>query len=130
MRSSMEQRKGNSINEGHDTTNPHQRWNSNGATRSLLRADPRNRKVKETRRDAPTEEVKLEAIWPQVKNALNWLMKNHIEGAAKFVKMILCKRRREIEQEEMQRKVEKGAKDFEKSATKFEVIENPNPKGD
>ena len=65
-------------------------------------------KTKEAQKGTIKEEVKLESIWPQLKNASNWSLRNHIEGAENLVRMISCRRRKELEKEEMQRESTKG----------------------
>ena len=51
-------------------------------------------RIKEAQKKTTKEDVKLESIWPQLRNALNWLLKNHIESAAELVALILRKRRK------------------------------------
>jgi hypothetical protein len=43
--------------------------------------------------------LQLKDVWPQLKYALRWMMKNKIEGATNLLHMIVCRRRREIELE-------------------------------
>jgi hypothetical protein len=41
--------------------------------------------------------LQLKDVWPQLKYALSWMMKNKIEGATNHLHMIVRRRRREIE---------------------------------
>lgn len=37
------------------------------------------------------DEFNIESIWPQLKNAVSWLLKNQVEGATELIKMIVCR---------------------------------------
>ena len=57
-------------------------------------------------------------------------MNNHAEGAAQLMKILLRKRRREIEREELQYQTNKDSKNAGEDTLNFKVTENPNPKGE
>ena len=46
-----------------------------------------------------TEEFQLKDVWPQLRSALSWLLKNQLEGATELMRMVICKRRKEKELE-------------------------------
>jgi hypothetical protein len=46
------------------------------------------------------DDFTIKSIWPHLKKALNWLLKNQFEGAAELLATIVNKRRKEIEMEE------------------------------
>jgi hypothetical protein len=74
------------------------------------------------------DEVELESIWPQLKNALAWMLKDQVEGATELMKMIMCKRRNEIRKEETsENSPEEEKKDVKENILEVEAVENPNP---
>ena len=38
------------------------------------------------------DEYRNESIWPQLKNAINWLLKNQFERAVELMQMVICRR--------------------------------------
>ena len=48
---------------------------------------------------AAEDELRIESVWPQLKNAINWLLKNQVESAVELTKMVICRRRKEKEED-------------------------------
>ena len=46
------------------------------------------------------DDFTIKSIWPQLKKALTWLMKNQFEGAAELLATIVSRRKKEIDLEE------------------------------
>ena len=46
------------------------------------------------------DDFTIKSIWPQLKKALTWLMKNQFEGAAELLATIVTRRKKEIDMEE------------------------------
>ena len=83
-------------------------------------------RIKEAQKKTTKEDVKLESIWPQLKNALNWLLKNRVESAAEFVALMLRRRRKELDDEETQGKLMmKDEKDSNENILKIEEDVTP-----
>jgi hypothetical protein len=40
------------------------------------------------------KDLQVKDVWPQLKHALSWMMKNQIEGAVNLLHMFICKRRK------------------------------------
>ena len=57
-------------------------------------------KVKTMKTESTEEEFQLKSIWPQLTNVINWLLKNQFERAVKLMRLVICRRRKEIEDEE------------------------------
>ena len=58
------------------------------------------------------------------------LMENHTEGARQLMKILLRRRRKEIEQEYIQSQLNKDSKNEGKNTLDFKVTENPNSKNE
>ena len=80
-------------------------------------------------RKAAKEEFQLKDVWPQLRSALGWLLKNQLEGATELMRMVICKRRKEKElekskvEDQMKSTLEqvKGRKDAEDKTVMIEV---------
>ena len=40
-----------------------------------------------------TKDLQIKDVWPQLKHALSWMLKNQIEGAVDLLLMVVCRRR-------------------------------------
>ena len=46
------------------------------------------------------EELQFKNVWPQLKNVINWLLKNQFERAVELMRVVIRQRRKELEDEE------------------------------
>ena len=57
-------------------------------------------KVKSIKTEAAEEDFELTNIWPQLSKVINWLVKNQFKKAMELMRLVICRRRKEIEDEE------------------------------
>ena len=57
-------------------------------------------KIKTIKTESKEEDFELKNIWPQLTKVISWLLKNQFGRAVELMRLVICRRRREIEDEE------------------------------
>ena len=70
--------------------------------------------VKTLKTEREDDDSELQSLWPQLRKVLSWLVRNEFDKAVELSKLIVCRRKHELEKEKARIEEEKNRESYQR----------------